>query len=76
MLRSKINLPFIGLLWFFSIEKGCVIEGAGGFRNQDTAGNVLQHEVIEGMLQLAKDRHYVLLTPLASASGYGTSRAQ
>lgn len=55
--------PFV----VFLDQKGCVIEGAGGFRNQDTAGNVLQHEVIEGMLQLPKNSHYVLLTPLASA---------
>ncbi|MEN8357422.1 putative pilus assembly protein FilE [Acinetobacter towneri] len=55
--------PFV----VFLDQKGCVIEGAGGFRNQDTAGNVLRHEVIEGMLQLPKNSHYVLLTPLASA---------
>ena len=55
--------PFV----VFLDQKGCVIEGAGGFRNQDTAGNVLQHEVIEGMLQLPENSHYILLTPLASA---------
>ncbi|WP_180052203.1 putative pilus assembly protein FilE [Acinetobacter sp. YH12099] len=55
--------PFV----VFLDQKGCVIEGAGGFRNQDTAGNVLRHEVIEGMLQLPENSHYVLLTPLASA---------
>lgn len=55
--------PFV----VFLDQKGCVIEGAGGFRNQDTAGNVLRHEVIEGMLQLPENSHYILLTPLASA---------
>ena len=65
---TKQNQPtFYWPFVVFLDQKGCVIEGAGGFRNQDTAGNVLQHEVIEGMLQLPKNSHYVLLTPLASA---------
>ncbi|MFV5383553.1 putative pilus assembly protein FilE [Acinetobacter towneri] len=65
---TKQNQPtFYWPFVVFLDQKGCVIEGAGGFRNQDTAGNVLRHEVIEGMLQLPKNSHYVLLTPLASA---------
>ncbi|NLN57649.1 MAG: putative pilus assembly protein FilE, partial [Gammaproteobacteria bacterium] len=55
--------PFV----VFLDQKGCVIEGAGGFRNQDTAGNGLRHEVIEGIIQLPANSHYLLLTPLASA---------
>ncbi|WP_180060641.1 putative pilus assembly protein FilE [Acinetobacter sp. YH12135] len=65
---TKQNQPtFYWPFVIFLDQKGCVIEGAGGFRNQDTAGNVLRHEVIEGMLQLPENSHYVLLTPLASA---------
>lgn len=65
---TKQNQPtFYWPFVVFLDQKGCVIEGAGGFRNQDTAGNVLRHEVIEGMLQLPENSHYVLLTPLASA---------
>lgn len=65
---TKQNQPtFYWPFVVFLDQKGCVIEGAGGFRNQDTAGNVLQHEVIEGMLQLPENSHYILLTPLASA---------
>lgn len=55
--------PFV----VFLDQKGCVIEGAGGFRNQDTASNGLRHEVIEGIIQLPANSHYLLLTPLASA---------
>ena len=65
---TKQNQPtFYWPFVVFLDQKGCVIEGAGGFRNQDTAGNVLRHEVIEGMLQLPENSHYILLTPLASA---------
>lgn len=65
---TKQNQPtFYWPFVVFLDQKGCVIEGAGGFRNQDTEGNVLQHEVIEGMLQLPENSHYILLTPLASA---------
>lgn len=56
--------------WPFAVfldEKACVIEGAGGFKNQDYQSNNLQHETVEGVIQVPEIAHYLLLTPLASA---------
>lgn len=56
--------------WPFAVfldEKACVIEGAGGFKNQDYQANKLQHETVEGIIQVPSTAHYLLLTPLASA---------
>ena len=55
--------PFI----IFLDEKGCVVEGAGGFKNSEAQPNLLKHEVIDGMIQVPESTHYLLLTPLASA---------
>lgn len=56
--------------WPFAVfldEKGCILEGAGGFKNNDSASDYLKYENIEGMIQVPRDSHYLLLTPLASA---------
>jgi hypothetical protein len=51
----------------FLDEKGCILEGAGGFKNNDSASDYLKYENIEGMIQVPRNSHYLLLTPLASA---------
>lgn len=56
--------------WPFAVfldEKGCILEGAGGFKNNDSASDYLKYENIEGMIQVPPNSHYLLLTPLASA---------
>jgi len=56
--------------WPFAVfldEKGCILEGAGGFKNNDSASDYLKYENIEGMIQVPRNSHYLLLTPLASA---------
>ncbi|WP_347455964.1 putative pilus assembly protein FilE [Acinetobacter thermotolerans] len=65
---SSQNKPVF--YWPFTVfldHKGCVLEGAGGFKNQDGQGNYFQYESIEGILQIPEQTAYVLLTPLASA---------
>lgn len=56
--------------WPFAVfldAQGCVIEGAGGYKSQDTQSTLLQHEQVEGVIQLPAQTRYLLLTPLASA---------
>ena len=55
--------PFV----VFLDNRGCVMEGAGGFKNQEGQANIIQHERIEGIIQIPAQSEYVLLTPLASA---------
>lgn len=55
--------PFV----VFLDEKACVLEGAGGYKNQESQANVIQHINIEGVIHVPKESHYILMTPLASA---------
>ena len=55
--------PFV----VFLDSKGCVLEGAGGFKNHDTAASFRSHEKIEGVIHVPVNSQYLLLTPLASA---------
>lgn len=55
--------PFV----VFLDAKGCVLEGAGGYKNQEGASTFIQHEKIEGVLHVPANSKYILLTPLASA---------
>lgn len=51
----------------FLDQKGCVIEGVGGFKNQDTSSTSLQYASIEGLIRLPEGTAYLFMTPLASA---------
>lgn len=65
---EKQNAP--SFYWPFVVfldHKGCVLEGAGGFKNQEAQGNRIQFSSIEGIIQIPAQSSYVLLTPLASA---------
>lgn len=55
--------PFV----VFLDKQGCILEGAGGFKNNDSAGDYLRYANIEGIIQVPDNSHYLLLTPLASA---------
>ncbi|WP_155279911.1 putative pilus assembly protein FilE [Acinetobacter pittii] len=51
----------------FLDEKGCVIEGASGFKSKSYPATILQHASIIGVLQVPERTHYIMLTPLSSA---------
>ena len=55
--------PFV----VFLDGKGCVLEGAGGFKNHETSSSFSTHEKIEGIIHIPANSQYILLTPLASA---------
>ncbi|WOE41020.1 putative pilus assembly protein FilE [Acinetobacter chinensis] len=61
--KPEFYWPFV----VFLDEKACVLEGAGGFKSQNTASNMFSHEVVQGVVQLPEQTRYILLTPLASA---------
>ena len=65
---SKQNAPtFYWPFVVFLDEKGCVLEGAGGFKSQESNANLIQYANIEGIVHIPQNSRYVLLTPLATA---------
>ncbi|ENX46496.1 hypothetical protein F943_03188 [Acinetobacter ursingii NIPH 706] len=55
--------PFV----VFLDQKGCILEGVSGYKNQEFPATMLQHAAIEGTIRLPDQTSYILLTPLASA---------
>jgi len=55
--------PFV----VFLDTHGCVLEGAGGFKNHEATASFTSHEKIEGIVHIPSTTQYILLTPLASA---------
>ncbi|MEG0488817.1 MAG: putative pilus assembly protein FilE [Acinetobacter sp.] len=56
--------------WPFAVfldQNACVLEGAGGFKNDGNSPSMLSHEMIAGILHVPEQSHYLLLTPLSSA---------
>lgn len=51
----------------FLDQKGCVIEGVSGFKNQDLGSNSLQYSALEGVLKKPNNATYMFMTPLAEA---------
>lgn len=51
----------------FLDQKGCVVEGVSGFKNQDINQNKFQHSALEGVLKIPDNAVYMLMTPLAEA---------
>lgn len=65
---SKVQNPTF--YWPFAVfldKNGCVMEGAGGFKNNQGEADHLYHEKIEGVIQVPKGSQYLFLTPLATA---------
>lgn len=65
---SKQNDPTF--YWPFAVfldQNACVLEGAGGFKNDENSPSMLSHEMIAGILHVPEQSHYLLLTPLSSA---------
>lgn len=55
--------PFV----VFLDSSGCVLEGAGGFKNHEAVESSTTHQKIEGIVHIPVQSRYILLTPLASA---------
>ncbi|MGY6626595.1 putative pilus assembly protein FilE [Acinetobacter johnsonii] len=56
--------------WPFAVfldQNACVLEGVGGFKNDENSPSMLSHEMIAGILHVPEQSHYLLLTPLSSA---------
>ena len=51
----------------FLDQKGCVIEGVTGFKNQDKKSNNLHFSALEGVLKKPANATYLFMTPLAEA---------
>ncbi|WP_374570424.1 putative pilus assembly protein FilE [Acinetobacter sp.] len=65
---SKQHNP--AFYWPFAVfldRQGCVLEGAGGYKNNDAGPDYLYRERIEGVIQVPDKTEYILLTPLAAA---------
>jgi hypothetical protein len=64
---SKQHNP--AFYWPFAVfldRQGCVLEGAGGYKNNGAGPDYLYRERIEGVIQVPDKTEYILLTPLLS----------
>jgi len=65
---SQQNRPtFYWPLAIFLDAEGCVIEGAGGFKNHDTDASMIHFKKLEGVIRIPVRTQYLLMTPLLSA---------
>lgn len=51
----------------FLDQKGCVVEGVSGFKNQNLGENNMQYAAMEGILKKPKTASYMFMTPLSAA---------
>lgn len=51
----------------FLDQKGCVIEGVSGFKNQDINESNFEHAALEGVLKKPSSAFFMFMTPLSSA---------
>ncbi|EHU1527483.1 putative pilus assembly protein FilE [Acinetobacter baumannii] len=51
----------------FLDDKGCILEGASGFKSKSYPSTMLQHASIQGVLKVPPSAHYIMMTPLSSA---------
>ncbi|EHU1299746.1 putative pilus assembly protein FilE [Acinetobacter baumannii] len=54
-------------LAIFLDEKGCILEGASGFKSKSYPSTILQHASIQGTLKVPAHARYIMLTPLSSS---------
>ena len=64
---SQKNPSYYWPLVVFLDQKGCVIEGVSGFKNQDTEANNLKYSALEGVLKKPNQAMYLFMTPLAES---------
>ncbi len=65
--KSQTKPVFYWPLVVFLDQQGCVIEGVGGFKNQDITSSSLHYAAIEGLIRVPEGTTYLFMTPLASA---------
>ncbi len=63
---SKVPTYYWPLVVFLD-QKGCVIEGVSGFKNEESTDNNTQYAAMEGILRKPENAAYMFLTPLSSA---------
>jgi len=63
---SKVPTYYWPLVVFLD-QKGCVLEGVGGFKNEEIQDNNMQFSAMEGILRKPEKAVYMFLTPLSSA---------
>ena len=51
----------------FLDQKGCVVEGVSGFKNQNLGENNMQYAAMEGILKKPETASYMFMTPLSAA---------
>ncbi|WP_254433877.1 putative pilus assembly protein FilE [Acinetobacter sp. Marseille-Q1618] len=51
----------------FLDEKGCVVEGVSGFKNEEQNESVTHYASLEGVLKKPDSAHYLFMTPLSQA---------
>lgn len=65
---SSSNAPtYYWPLVVFLDQKGCVLEGVSGFKNEDMQANNTEFAAMEGVLRKPDHAAYMFLTPLSSA---------
>lgn len=65
---SSQNKPtYYWPLVVFLDQKGCVLEGVSGFKNQDVHQNKFQHSALEGVLKIPENAVFMIMTPLAES---------
>lgn len=64
---SKKDTSYYWPLAVFLDDKGCVMEGVSGFKNEDSREDNLQFAAMEGVLKKPEKAVYLFLTPLSSA---------
>ncbi|MFW1858856.1 putative pilus assembly protein FilE [Acinetobacter defluvii] len=51
----------------FLDEKGCVVEGVSGFKNEEQNESTTHYASLEGVLKKPDSAHYLFMTPLSAA---------
>ncbi len=64
---TQTNPQFYWPFVVFLDQKGCVLEGVSGYKNQEYPATALKYAALEGIIRLPENAHYILMTPLASA---------
>ena len=64
---SKKKPSYYWPLVVFLDEKGCVVEGVSGFKNDEQGESATQYASLEGILKKPNSAHYLFMTPLSEA---------
>ena len=64
---SKKKPSYYWPLVVFLDEKGCVVEGVSGFKNDEQNESATQYSSLEGILKKPNSAYYLFMTPLSEA---------